>query len=1143
MNCIKYNLKNTGDTVVTFNYQRCDNAELELQVKLAPNQNKIIWAIKDTLNIPNFFSNTTSVEEILETISECSTLVNIFGQGTFYYNPSTDVRSPQMVIPNDIVQSLDVAHSEEKLWKLYNPLPFTYVIREWGLTGNPPYLVSSTYRDLTFPSNVVIPAPASPGLCQAPNGNLVFIDFEQNVWELTVPVAPATVMTATLKYQLPSGYFVGGDFLVTVNNKLLVASDTEVGGVPYIALYQFDYNTGSFEFESKTVAINNYSATGGIAIFNNEIYIYGVYVYKMDKTAPYGGVRTSLQGAGGASSTIKCNTAFLIGSETPTPTPTSTTTPTVTPTTFTGTTPTATETIGLTPTPTPTSQVCYSNVTFDIDCNNAVIEYIDCCGDCNYAGPYSIGTGYTLSGICIQNDSITGQHVLNIQYSGACNCEVTPTPTPTNTSTPEGTPTPTPTETSILETPTCTPTVTQTPTPTNTETPTPTATSVIETPTPTPTETATSVIETPTPTPTETATSVIETPTPTPTETATSVIETPTPTPTNTETPTPTATSVIETPTPTPTCPYGDCYHYVEITVSGFTVIEWGLCPGSTSAIIYSADTYPATFIEGPTIESDCFSGNSYTILTGSTPVSLNYFNPCCDELVTPTPTPTNTETPTPTATEGITPTPTPTEEITPTPTPTCPYGDCYHYVEFTISGYSEIDWVYCPGTSSGQVYSAETYPATFLLGPGLEVDCFSGNSYTVVSGSTPYSLNYFNPCCEELVTPTPTPSQTSTPQVSPTCTPTESETPTPTPDVTPTCTPTESETPTPTPDVTPTCTPTESETPTPTPDVTPTCTPTESETPTPTPSCTPTLTPTSTQTCCQITILTNSSVDVNITDLTVNGSSATYVSGQALPNTPGNGTILCSTIVGVVDIRISVLNSVAAQKITLTDSLGNVQCYDITGTGPSNYDFLGVTLNCTTPITVLAEDGSCTAPPETPTPTPTAEVTPTPTPTEEVTPTPTITPSPSESPLPVSGFSYNLIALPYNLPSDGNAIMNNEPNNFGSTEINLLGLSSRGFYFNSIDTSLTDRTSYYSAFTGQTITITFTQNGDSAIYSGDTDSFKFWSTSGDTGFVFGTGIGVPPIPEPSGNAVLIQSATTTWVTGDTVYVSAVLNV
>ena len=116
---------------------------------------------------------------------------------------------------------------------------------------------------------------------------------------------------------------------------------------------------------------------------------------------------------------------------------------------------------------------------------------------------------------------------------------------------------------------------------------------------------------------------------------------------------------------------------------------------------------------------------------------------------------------------------------------------------------------------------------------------------------------------------------------------------------------------------------------------------------------------------------------------------------------------------------------------------------------------------------------------------------------------------------------------------------MNNNPLSSGSTEINLLETVGRGFYFNSIDTSSTDRTSYYSGFTGQTITITFTQNGDSAIYSGDTDSLKFWSNSGNTGFVFGTGIGVPPVNIPSGTAVLIQSASTTWVTGDTVYVTA----
>jgi len=1116
MNCVKYNLKNTGDTVVTFNYQRCDNAELELQVKLAPNQNKIIWAIKDTLNIPNFFSNTTTVEELTETIPECATLVNIFNLGTFYYNPLTDVQDPQMVIPNDIIQSLDIAHSEEKLWKLYNPLPFTYRIREWDLSGNPPFVVSPTYRDLTFPSNVVISAPASPGLCQAPNGDLVFIDFEGNVWELTVPSAPATEMTATLKYQLPAGYFVGGDFLVTVNNKLLVASDEEIGGVPYIVLYQFDYNTGAFEFESKTVAINNLSATGGIAIFDNEIYIYGVYVYKMDKTAPYGGTRVSLKGAQGASSTIKCNTAFLTGSVTPTPTPTTTTTPTVTPTTFTGTTPTATQTIGLTPTPTPTSQVCYSFASFDIDCNNAVIEYVDCCGDCNYAGPFTIGTGYTLTGVCIQNESITGQHVSNILFSGACNCEVTPTPTPTTTTTP-----------------TVTPTVTQTATSTSTPSVTPTTT--------------------PTITPTNTPTSSVGT-TPTPTASVTQ-----TQTPTNTPT-----SSVGTTPTPTPTCAYGDCYHYVEFTISETTVIQWGLCPGDTSAFVYSAETYPATFVEGPGILSDCLSGDSYTILTGTSLVSISYFNPCCEELVTPTPTPTNTatptstegitptptstegvtptqtptntETPTPTATEGITPTPTSTEGVTPTPTPTCPYGDCYHYVEFTISGYSEIDWGLCPGTTSGQSYSAETYPATFVLGPTISTDCFSGNSYTVVSGSTPYSLNYFNPCCDELITPTPTPSQTSTPQTTPTCTPTESETPTPTPSVTSTETP----------PVTPSCTPTESETPTPTPSVTSTETPpvTPSCTPSLSPSCTPTLTPTSTQTCCQIDILTNISLDVNITSVTINGSSATYVSGQALPNTPGNGTTLCSTTVGTVDIRVSVFNSVAAQKVTLTDSLGNVYCTDITGTGPSNIDFNEVTLNCTTPLSILAEDGSCGAPPETPTPTPTAEVTPTPTPTEEVTPTPTITPTPTQTSGLTSGYFFNLIALPYDFPSNGNAIMNAQsPAQTGTTLINELSTTGRGFYFSSIDYDSVDTTPYFSGFTGQSITMTFTQNSDSAIYSGDSLSFKYWTTTGGTGFVFGTAIPTPQTTGATGNAVLIQSATTTWVTGDTVYVSASLNV
>ena len=184
-----------------------------------------------------------------------------------------------------------------------------------------------------------------------------------------------------------------------------------------------------------------------------------------------------------------------------------------------------------------------------------------------------------------------------------------------------------------------------------------------------------------------------------------------------------------------------------------------------------------------------------------------------------------------------------------------------------------------------------------------------------------------------------------------------------------------------------------------------------------------------------------------------------------------------------------------------------------------------------------------------TPTPTMTPTSTPTSTPTETPTSTPTNTPTntPTQTPTPTptlgetpTGYSFNLVASPYNFPESGNSIMNDPIGNVsGSTEINLLGSLGRGIYFNKIDSGSVDRMSYFSGFTGHSITITLTQNGSTAIYSGDTNSFKFWTTNyGDEGFVFGTNIGVPPTPSPSGVATLIQSAPTPWVIGDPVYVS-----
>ena len=186
--------------------------------------------------------------------------------------------------------------------------------------------------------------------------------------------------------------------------------------------------------------------------------------------------------------------------------------------------------------------------------------------------------------------------------------------------------------------------------------------------------------------------------------------------------------------------------------------------------------------------------------------------------------------------------------------------------------------------------------------------------------------------------------------------------------------------------------------------------------------------------------------------------------------------------------------------------------------------------------------------PTATPTPTPTSSETilETPTPTPSV--TPTNTPTPSLTPEPVTGYSFNLIVLPYNFPATGNTIMNNNPLNTGSTDPSLLETNLRGIYWNSIDSDGIDRTSYFSQYTGQSVTITMIQGSSTVIYSGNTNSLKYWT--GNTGnppgvvgngFVFGTGISVPPNTGNTGNAVLIQSGTT-WTVGQPVYISVTTN-
>jgi hypothetical protein len=291
----------------------------------------------------------------------------------------------------------------------------------------------------------------------------------------------------------------------------------------------------------------------------------------------------------------------------------------------------------------------------------------------------------------------------------------------------------------------------------------------------------------------------------------------------------------------------------------------------------------------------------------------------------------------------------------------------------------------------------------------------------------------------------------------------------------------------------------------------TPTTTPTPTGTPvaaTPTPTATITETPTNTPTLTQ----TPTSTDLtNITTYTISGCSSLNVFVANL----GPGAL----------------------------APGDVFYFEFTGGTPSGCYRIVNKINAvptdgTTPLYFYTSCALCEAAYVTPTPTPSVTNTQTPS------VTPTLTPTPSTSPVPVTGYGYNLIALPYGFPELGNSIMNDPGGSgSGSTEINLLSSTGRGFYFNSFDSSSADTRNYFSGFTGQSVTITFSQTGNTAIYSGDTNSFKYWESSPtDNGFVFGTGIGAPPTNIPSGTAVLIQSATTNYTIGLPVYVSLLVN-
>jgi hypothetical protein len=132
------------------------------------------------------------------------------------------------------------------------------------------------------------------------------------------------------------------------------------------------------------------------------------------------------------------------------------------------------------------------------------------------------------------------------------------------------------------------------------------------------------------------------------------------------------------------------------------------------------------------------------------------------------------------------------------------------------------------------------------------------------------------------------------------------------------------------------------------------------------------------------------------------------------------------------------------------------------------------------------------------------------------------------------TGGGYILITTPYNPPAAGKTIFPN----FGAGGatagiLNPNTFATGAVYWNPIDANNVDQTSYYNDMLTRSVTASFTQNGNTAIYSGVTGAFTF--IPGATG-VSGS-FAYNPQANP-GKLTLTQASPVNFTLGGTVYIS-----
>lgn len=105
---------------------------------------------------------------------------------------------------------------------------------------------------------------------------------------------------------------------------------------------------------------------------------------------------------------------------------------------------------------------------------------------------------------------------------------------------------------------------------------------------------------------------------------------------------------------------------------------------------------------------------------------------------------------------------------------------------------------------------------------------------------------------------------------------------------------------------------------------------------------------------------ISNSSLDIIIYDVRVNGVSLTGATGAGFPVFSGDSINAYSNQIGIYDVDIDYYNGITGQHIEGTDCMGTFYCNATVGIGSHTTQFGGAVVNTSATFSIYAYDGTC---------------------------------------------------------------------------------------------------------------------------------------------------------------------------------------